>query len=224
MDALHLDRSQLYRYQEMDRSKYNLVIGGMLVYGFFVDALICYFFGDILNYVLDSGPVMIGFFVTNIVCVILSVVLSSSPNAVVNFIGYNLMVLPIGLMLGMVVSAVSYKLVLGALLGTGVFTVLMIAASFIKPEFFLSLGPTLGIALGITVAVELVLFLRGFGTEFTDYIVIAIFSLYLGFDWQRANRVTPSIRNAILSATQIYLDIVNIFIRLLRILARSRKN
>ena len=26
MDALHLDRSQLYRYQEMDRSKYNLVI------------------------------------------------------------------------------------------------------------------------------------------------------------------------------------------------------
>ncbi len=205
MDALHLDRSQLYRYQEMDRSKYNLVIGGMLVYGFFVDALICYFFGDILNYVLDSGPVMIGFFVTNIVCVILSVVLSSSPNAVVNFIGYNLMVLPIGLMLGMVVSAVSYKLVLGALL-------------------FLSLWPTLGIALGITVAVELVLFLLGFGTEFTDYIVIAIFSLYLGFDWQRANRVTPSIRNAILSATQIYLDIVNIFIRLLRILARSRKN
>ena len=156
MDALHLDRSQLYRYQEMDRSKYNLVIGGMLVYGFFVDALICYFFGDILNYVLDSGPVMIGFFVTNIVCVILSVVLSSSPNAVVK--------------------------------------------------------------------VELVLFLLGFGTEFTDYIVIAIFSLYLGFDWQRANRVTPSIRNAILSATQIYLDIVNIFIRLLRILARSRKN
>ena len=110
MDALHLDRSQLYRYQEMDRSKYNLVIGGMLVYGFFVDALICYFFGDILNYVLDSGPVMIGFFVTNIVCVILSVVLSSSPNAVVNFIGYNLMVLPIGLMLGMVVSAVSWAL------------------------------------------------------------------------------------------------------------------
>ena len=95
---------------------------------------------------------------------------------------------------------------------------------FIKPEFFLSLWPTLGIALGITVAVELVLFLLGFGTEFTDYIVIAIFSLYLGFDWQRANRVTPSIRNAILSATQIYLDIVNIFIRLLRILARSRKN
>lgn len=222
MDALHLDRSELLDYRQLGASTYNLLIGGLLLYGFLVDGLICYFFGDLLYYA--SDVVWIGLLVTYVVCVILSVVLSSSHSAVVNFIGYNLLVLPIGVMLSLAVSVASYRDVLGALLGTTVFVALMIGASYFRPQFFLSLGPTLGISLLVTLVAELILLLLGFGTEWADYLVIAIFSLYLGFDWQRANRVTPSIRNAILSATQIYLDIVNIFIRLLRILARSRKN
>ena len=55
-----------------------------------------------------------------------------------------------------------------------------------------------------------------------DYLFVAIFSLYLGFDWARANAYPPTVRNAILSATQIYLDIVNIFVRLLSIFSRRR--
>lgn len=222
MDALHLDRSELLNYKQLDASTYNLVLGGLLLYGFLVDGLICYFMGDLLYYA--SSGVLIGLLVGYIVCVILSVVLSHSQSAVVNFIGYNLLVIPLGMVLSLSVAVVSFQTVLMALLGTAGFVVVMVAVSYLKPDFFLSLGPTLGFALLGTIVVELVLALLGFGTEWADYLVIGIFTLYLGFDWQRANRVTPSIRNAILSATQIYLDIVNIFIRLLRILARSRKN
>lgn len=220
MQSLNLDRSRLYNARELPETTYNLAIGGLLLYGFAVNALICFFFRDFAYYV--SGPGLLVFLVAYIVCVVLSVALSSSPNALVNFIGYNLLVLPIGLLLSLSIAGLSMQTIQSALLGTGVFVVLMIAASYVRPDFFLSLGSTLGISLIVTVIAELVLLLLGFATGWIDYLVVAIFSLYLGFDWARANSCAPTARNAILSATQIYLDIINIFVRLLSILSRRR--
>lgn len=220
MQSLNLDRSRLYNYRELPETTYNLAIGGLLLYGFAVNALICFFFQDFAYYVSGSG--LLVFLVAYIVCVVLSVVLSSSPNALVNFIGYNLLVLPIGLLLSLSVTGLSMQTIQSALLGTGVFVVLMIAASYVRPDFFLSMGSTLGISLIVTVIAELVLLLLGFATGWIDYLVVAIFSLYLGFDWARANSCAPTARNAVLSATQIYLDIINIFVRLLSIISRRR--
>lgn len=220
MQSLNLDRSRLYNYRELPETTYNLAIGGLLLYGFVVNALICFFFQDFAYYVSGSG--LLVFLVAYIVCVVLSVVLSSSPNALVNFIGYNLLVLPIGLLLSLSIAGLSMQTIQSALLGTGVFVVLMIAASYVRPDFFLSMGSTLGISLIVTVIAELVLLLLGFATGWIDYLVVAIFSLYLGFDWARANSCAPTARNAVLSATQIYLDIINIFVRLLSIISRRR--
>lgn len=220
MQSLNLDRSRLYNYRELPETTYNLAIGGLLLYGFAVNALICFFFQDFAYYVSGSG--LLVFLVAYIVCVVLSVVLSSSPNALVNFIGYNLLVLPIGLLLSLSIAGLSMQTIQSALLGTGVFVVLMIAASYVRPDFFLSMGSTLGISLIVTVIAELVLLLLGFTTGWIDYLVVAIFSLYLGFDWARANSCAPTARNAVLSATQIYLDIINIFVRLLSIISRRR--
>lgn len=221
MDALHLDRSQILNYRALSESAYNLTIGGLLIYGFLANALICYFFGDMFFY--SSGAFFGGFLVAYLVCIFLSVMLSWSPSAIVNFIGYNLLVLPIGVLLSISVGPMSLSTIQSALVGTGVFVVLMIAASYARPDFFLSLGSTLRVSLIITVVAELVLLLLGFGGGLLDYVVVAIFSLYLGFDWQRANSCPPTVRNAILSATQIYLDIVNIFVRLLLILSRRQR-
>lgn len=220
MQSLNLDRSRLYNYRELPETTYNLAIGGLLLYGFVVNALICFFFQDFAYYVSGSG--LLVFLVAYIACVVLSVVLSSSPNALVNFIGYNLLVLPIGLLLSLSIAGLSMQTIQSALLGTGVFVVLMIAASYVRPDFFLSMGSTLGISLIVTVIAELVLLLLGFATGWIDYLVVAIFSLYLGFDWARANSCAPTARNAVLSATQIYLDIINIFVRLLSIISRRR--
>ena len=220
MQSLNLDRSRLYNYRELPETTYNLAIGGLLLYGFVVNALICFFFQDFAYYVSGSG--LLVFLVAYIVCVVLSVVLSSSPNALVNFIGYNLLVLPIGLLLSLSIAGLSMQTIQSALLGTGVFVVLMIAASYVRPDFFLSMGSTLGISLIVTVIAELVLLLLGFTTGWIDYLVVAIFSLYLGFDWARANSCAPTARNAVLAATQIYLDIINIFVRLLSIISRRR--
>ena len=49
-------------------------------------------------------------------------------------------------------------------------------------------------------------------------------ALYIGVDWVRANSVQRTTTNAIAAASALYLDIINIFLRVLRILARSRSN
>lgn len=221
MDALRLDRSQLMGYEELNQSAYNLTIGGLLLYGFLVNGIICYLAQDMIYYL--SGGMFGLFMLLYFGCAILSVVLSSSQSAVVNFIGYNLLVLPIGVLLSLTVPGFSFQTIQSALIGTGVFVVLMVAASWAKPEFFLSLGATLRVALIVTLIAEIVLSLFGLAGNYFDYIVVAIFSLYLGFDWARANSCPPTLRNAILSATQIYLDIINIFLRLLMIFGRNSR-
>lgn len=220
MDALHLDRSQLLNYRELSESTYNLTIGGLLAYGFILNGLICYFFDDMFYYA--SGASFGLFLIAYLVCIFLSVTLSSSNSAVVNFIGYNLLVLPIGVLLSISVAPMSMRTIQSALVGTGVFVVLMVAASYARPDFFLSLGSTLGVSLVVTLIAEVVLFFLGFAVGWMDYLFVAIFSLYLGYDWARANAYPPTLRNAILSATQIYLDIINIFVRLLAIFGRRR--
>ncbi|MBQ3089304.1 MAG: US12 family protein [Oscillospiraceae bacterium] len=221
MDGLRLDRSLTLNYSELSESTYNLMIGGLLLYGFAANALICALFGDLFYYA--GGGAFGIFLVIYILCVVLSVILSSSHSAVVNFIAYNLLVLPIGILLSLAVAPVSMTVVRSALIGTAVFVVAMIAISSARPDFFLSMGSTLRVSLIATIIAELVLMLLGFGTSLLDYLVVAIFSMYLGFDWARANQCAPTARNAILSATQIYLDIVNIFIRLLSILSKNRR-
>ena len=221
MNSLQVDRSQCLDYGELSESAYNLMIGALLLYGFIANAIICTLFGDLFYYA--SGSAYGVFLIVYILCVLLSVSLSSSHSALVNFIGYNLLVLPIGVLLSIAVAPMSMMTVRAALIGTGVFVVVMIAASCAKPDFFLSLGSTLAFSLVATLIAEVVLLLLGIGTGWVDYLVIAIFSLYLGFDWAVANQCPTTARNAILSATQIYLDIVNIFIRLLAILAKRNR-
>ena len=51
-----------------------------------------------------------------------------------------------------------------------------------------------------------------------------IFSLYIGYDFYRAQQYTPTLDNAVDCALDIYLDIINLFLRILRILGGKRRN
>ena len=58
----------------------------------------------------------------------------------------------------------------------------------------------------------------------TDYVVVLLFCGYVGFDWARAQQYPKTLDNAIDCAADIYVDIINLFIRILSIIARSKKN
>ena len=72
--------------------------------------------------------------------------------------------------------------------------------------------------------------LKRFGPYFKDYIPhfifaiigIFIFSLYVGYDWARGQQYPSTASYACFTALQLYMDIINIFIRILRLLGKRR--
>jgi len=54
-----------------------------------------------------------------------------------------------------------------------------------------------------------------------DYIGAGLFSLYIGYDMYRANHVAKTLDNAIDISIDLYLDIVNLFLFVLRILGKK---
>ena len=49
-----------------------------------------------------------------------------------------------------------------------------------------------------------------------------IFCGYIGLDWNRAQMYPKTVDNAIDSAADIYLDVVNLFVRILSITGKRR--
>ena len=206
---------------------YNLIIGGVLLYGFIINAIMTAVFGDsIVSFVL-TNPIAfyIGYFILAIAGTFM---VRKSDNPVVSFIGYNLMVVPIGMVIAVSVtlySAIGYNMIVATAFGiTAAVTLVMMIISSIYPNFFLSMGRTLGITLLITVVVEAIMLIAGASLGIIDYVVVAIFCLYVGYDWAKANAIEKTVDNAIDSASELYLDIVNLFLRIMKILARANRN
>ena len=88
------------------------------------------------------------------------------------------------------------------------------------PKFF---QRVYGIGFGIllaTILVEIVLMFMGVSQTITDLIVIVVFAGFIGYDTYVATTVPPTLPNAVLMASNLFVDIINVFLRILNILAR----
>ena len=56
----------------------------------------------------------------------------------------------------------------------------------------------------------------------TDWIAAGLFSLYIGYDIYRSQQFAKTVDNAVDCALDIYLDVANLFIRLLQILGHRK--
>ena len=56
----------------------------------------------------------------------------------------------------------------------------------------------------------------------SDWIAAGLFSLYIGYDVYRSQQFAKTVDNAVDCALDIYLDIANLFIRLLSIMGKKR--
>jgi len=184
--------------------------------------MICMVAGDV---VYSINPII--FIVGYIGCCITGMLMSSrSDNPVISFIGYNLVVLPIGFVVSVTVSAyggTGSAVVLQAFLYTALITFVMIGLASVAPEFFSKLGGILFAALLGLIICELVVFFLGIDQRITAWIGAGIFSLYIGYDFWRAQEYPKTVDNAVDSALDIYLDIINLFLRLLEILGRGNR-
>jgi len=72
------------------------------------------------------------------------------------------------------------------------------------------------------VVCELVLLLLRIPQNVTDWIAAGIFSLYIAYDIHRSQKFPKTLDNAVDCALDIYLDIANLFIRILRSMGRKK--
>lgn len=212
---------------EISYQTYNLIIGAVLLYGFIINAVMVGLFTDQIVDFVVMQPILfyVGYFA---MAIIGGLMIHRSDNPVVSFIGYNLFVIPIGMVIAVSIECyvmTGYaSIVSTAFLITGGVTVAMMFLASIFPNFFLSLGRTLGITLLLTCVIELISFFAGAPLGIIDYVVVVIFCGYVGYDWAKANEDRKTVDSAIDNAAELYLDIANLFLRIMRILARSSNN
>ena len=96
----------------------------------------------------------------------------------------------------------------------------MMACVMIAPNFFSKLGGALSMVLIGMVVCEIVLLILGVKQVWIDWIVAAIFTLYIGYDIHRSQQYPKTLDNAVDSALDIYMDIANLFIRILSIMGK----
>ena len=204
---------------QISANVYNLILGAVLLWGFAVN---WYLVTTVPANVIKAIPMLVflaGYMITTLTGV---AIIFKSEKPLYSFLGYNLIVVPIGLLLVTVLPDYSHQNIIKAVQTTALLTVGMMLLGTAFPGFFKRIEASLFIALVVAIVVEL-----GqawfFGTHLAamDWIVAAIFCGYIGVDWGRANQIERSVDNAIDSAASLYLDIINLFLRILRIMSKK---
>ena len=198
---------------------YNLIIGGTLLWGVLINIAMATLFGNkILN--IHPGVVIAIYLIGSIGS---SIVIFRSNNPAVSFAGFTVLAICMGLILTFFITAYDVGTVTLAFEMTAIVTVAMMIFGTLFPKFFLSIGGALGIALIVGIVVELIFgLLLHINMKIMDYVFVLIFAGFTGFDWAKAQIYPRTVDNAIDSAADIYVDIVNIFIRLLEIFGDSK--
>ena len=208
--------------RELSERTFNLIIGGMLLWGFLLNYLIVALFERNVGRLLaTTGPW--GFLIGYIVLVLIGNWLIGAKGPALSFLGYNLIALPVGVVVCLCVEGIPASTVKTAVLITAIVTLSFMIAATVFPDFFLGLGRTLFFGLLIALAAELVVtFIFRVRSSVFEWIFVGLFSLYIGFDWSRANTCARTLDNAIDLSASLYLDIINLFLRVLRIIAKHK--
>lgn len=208
-----------YGSDTMSRNAFYASIAGVLTWGF------------ILTYLISTATTGMKFNIIEILLIglgipIVGIILSSmSKNPLVSFIGFNMVVAGLSAILGPVIaiySAENAGIVTEAAMLTGGVTAVMGFTGLTCPQFYSRIGGALFVSLLILVGLSLLgLFFPVLRFGWLAYVSAAIFSLYIGYDMWRASTIPATLDNAVDVAVSLYLDIVNLFLDILQILASS---
>ena len=222
--ALFAERQYLREGEvEISERAFNLIIGAMLLWGFLLNFATVALFGDkVVQLVSHMNPFifLIGYFVL----VLVGNLMVSRGGALVSFLGYTIIAAPIGMVLCLCLQGVPTSVVKEAVLITAIVSLSFMIAGTLWTGFFLKLGRVLFFSLMFTIMGSLIclLLFRGRGYRIYEWLGAGIFSLYIGYDWARANTCARTVDNAIDLSASLYLDLINLFIRIVSILSDSR--
>lgn len=207
--------------QIIGESLYNLNIGLILCWGFFINWYIVTLIPIESLQQFTSGVLYLGYFGC---CLIGLFLFKHSDNPIISFISYNVVVLPLGLTINLIVSDHSTShLVTDTITSVGIVTFSMMCLSTVFPRVFAFKFLTLFIAivllLLVTVTEYMVLNIQHHSF---NLFVALIFSGYIGYDWGRANQISKTVINSMDSAASVYMDILSLGCLIFRPFRRKR--
>jgi len=176
----------------------------------------------------DLAVFLIPIFLVAIGGVVIAV---KSNNPAVSLLGYAMVAIPFGLMLGPVVAQYTTASVVKVFFITTIIVAVLGVVGAVIPDNLQGFGSWLMVALLVLLLGYFVVPIAAFigfnvGGALTilDWIGVIIFSGMVVFDWNRAMRLPRTLDNAVDSALAVYLDWFNIFIRLLSLLGERDSN
>lgn len=200
---------------------YNTLLGITILYGLILNYILCAYG---LEFAMSINPVllMIGYLLLGFVGIIISII-SEKPS--ISFIGYNLLVVPSGLVLTLALQefgGIDSIIVKQAFLYTTIISGIMVLLGNLYPKFFEKIGGIIFAALIGLIITRIIAFICNFDNVIISWVAAIIYSLYIGYDIYRSQKLKKTIDNAIDCAVDLYLDIFGVFISLLDILDKEK--
>lgn len=215
-----LERLNNFSGTKITENIYNLIIGAVVLWGVTINIIMSQVFSEQIcnmNYIV----MLIIYFIGSLISMF---VVYASKNPVISFFGFTGLSISMGLLLTYFVSFFEIGSILLAFATTAIVTGIMMLAATIFPAFFKGLGRVLFFTLLITVIAEIILsVILGIGTTFFDFLIVVIFCGYIGYDWTKAQEYPKTLDNAVDSAADIYVDIINLFVRILSIVGKIKE-
>jgi FtsH-binding integral membrane protein len=199
----------------MTRGAFYLAIGIVLAWGFAATYIVS-------SMTATWQPSIGMFLLVGLAIPILGILLSTSSEPLVSFAGFNLVVIPSAAILGPALQQYEVAhtgIVAECAMLTGAVACVMAMTGLLFPNFYRSIG---GMLFGALLTLLVVLIISLFVPALANFGVIqwgaaVLFALYIGFDMWRASDIPATLDNAIDVSVSLYLDIINLFLWILRI-------
>ncbi len=200
---------------------YWATLGIVLTIGFGINYLMVTQIPAEVVMAINPVVLIVGYLVSAICGIILSKV---SDNPLISFIGYLMVVVPVGVILVPFVQNLDPEITEKAALFTALLSAIMAAGGSMFSNFFKSIGGVLFWALLGSIVAEIVMLMLGYHLAIMDWIVAAIFMGFIGYDYAMALEDEPTMDAAVDRAVSLYLDIINLFVRIASIMQGNSSN
>ncbi len=206
----------------LSQSTYSAIITLVTLYGIALSGL-----GVHLTYGMElSGAAAgAGFFLV----ILMTLLAGARIHPLVTWLGYTGMALLLGAVSGPMVAQYSAASALKIFSLTGIITLALGLVGIIIPRNLRFMGSILMTGLTLLIIAQfgtlffaLIGFPVGTAMHVLDWVGVALFSAFLIYDFNRAYRIPFTVDNAFNAGVEIYLDFINLFIRLLSLFGEKK--
>ena len=198
----------------ISNTRFNIALVLTLMIGVFINIFEVKYLED---FMMEANVVIV--IITYFAAIIFAVFcMKSFKSPIVSMLGFVILAIDCGLPLCYIAYFYNYTAISLAFQVVLIDLLTMIILGTIFKKFFLNLGLLSLFSLIFSVTVETVLALN-LGKELTtvNYIFITLFSLNNDYIISKAQKYSKSYKNAIVSAADLYLEIINVFLRIFNV-------